>query len=95
MSSGKHIQYTGITRTGNSRVRTLLVEATKGIKRSNPYKKFWRISSRQQGKSPEIIAYTDRRTKQIKRRKQNFECNRCNCSRSKRACPLRMGNDDK
>jgi len=76
VSTGKHIQYTGITKTGNSRVRTLLVEATKGIKRSNPYSKSWRISSRQQGQSPEIIAYADRGTKRIKKRMQNLESNR-------------------
>ncbi len=77
VSSGKHMHYTGITKTGNSRVRTLLVEATKGIKRSNPYHKSWSITSRQQGQSPEIIAYADRGTKSIKKRMQNLEF-RCN-----------------
>ena len=65
-SSGKHTRYTGITKTGNSRIRMLLIEATKGIGRSNPFSKSWRIKRRQLEKAPEIVAYADRGTKRIK-----------------------------
>ena len=43
-SSGKQTRYTGITKTGNSRIRMLLIEATKGIGRSSPFSKSWRIN---------------------------------------------------
>jgi transposase len=65
-SSGKQTKYTGITKTGNSRVRFLLVEATKGIRRASPFSKSWRIKKRQLEKSPEIVAYADKGTKRIK-----------------------------
>lgn len=74
-SSGKTVRYTGITKTGNSRLRLLLIEATKAIKKSNPYKKSKRIKERQAGQSPEVIAYADKGTKRIKAKMKNMECN--------------------
>ncbi len=72
-SSGKTVKYTGITKTGNSRLRLLLVEAVKGIKRSNPYNKSKRIKERQMGQSPEVIAYADKGTKRIKAKMKSME----------------------
>ena len=72
-SSGKTVKYTGITKTGNSRLRLLLVEAVKGIKRSNPYNKSKRIKERQAGQSPEVIAYADKGTKRIKAKMKSLE----------------------
>lgn len=74
-SSGKAVRYTGITKTGNSRLRLLLVEATKAIKRSNPYNKSKRIKLRQAGQSPEVIAYADKGTRRIKAKMKNMEGN--------------------
>lgn len=74
-SSGKTVKYTGITKTGNTRLRLLLVEATKAIKRSNPYKKSKRIKERQAGQSPEVIAYADKGSKRIKAKMKNMEGN--------------------
>ncbi len=74
-SSGKTVKYTGITKTGNTRLRLLLVEATKAIKRSNPYNKSKRIKERQAGQSPEVIAYADKGSKRIKAKMKNMEGN--------------------
>lgn len=65
-SSGQRQRYTTLTKTGNARVRTLLIEATKGIKRSSIYNKSNRLIERQTGQSPEIIAYADKCRKRIK-----------------------------
>lgn len=72
-SSGKKVKFTSITKTGNTRIRLLLVEAAKAIKRSNPFKKSKRIKARQAGQSPEVIAYADKGTKRIKSKMKNME----------------------
>ena len=72
-SSGKKVQYTPITKTGNSRIRLLMVEGTKAIKRSNPYNKSKRIKERQAGQNPSVIAYADKATKRIKTKMKNME----------------------
>ena len=72
-SSGQRQRYTAITKTGNSRVRKLLVEATKGIKRASVYNKSARILERQTGQSPEIIAYADKCRQRIKHKMTNLE----------------------
>jgi transposase len=72
-SSGKTIRFTGITKTGNSRLRLLLIEAVKAIKRSSPYNKSKRIKERQMGQSPEVIAYADKGTKRIKAKMKSME----------------------
>ena len=53
---------------GNSRVRLVLTEAAKAIKRSNPSNKSKRILERQKGQSSEIIAYADRGSKRIRQK---------------------------
>lgn len=72
-SSGQRIQYDRITKSGNSRLRLLLVEAAKGIKNSDPYKKSKRILVRQKGQSPEVIAYADKGSKRIKALMRHLE----------------------
>lgn len=72
-SSGQRIQYNRITKSGNTRLRLLLIEAAKGIKNSNPYKKSKRILMRQKGQSPETIAYADKGSKRIKALMRHLE----------------------
>ena len=72
-SSGQRQRYTAITKTGNSRVRKLLVEATKGIKRASIYNKSARLLERQTGQSPEVIAYADKCRQRIKHKMTNLE----------------------
>ncbi|MGN1189675.1 MAG: IS110 family transposase [Candidatus Ornithospirochaeta sp.] len=73
-SSGKTVRYGGITKCGNSRLRLLLIEAVKGIKRSNPYsRKSKRLLLRQQGQSPAVIAYADKGSKRIKQKMTSLE----------------------
>ena len=74
-SSGKTKKYGGITKCGNSRLRLLLTEATKGIKRSNPYTKSKRLLLRQQGQNPSVIAYADKGSKRIKQKIAKLEKN--------------------
>ena len=63
---------TSITKAGNSRVRTLLSEAAKSIKKSTG-SKTKEIKRRQAGASPGVIAYADRGTKRIKSRIHSLE----------------------
>ncbi len=72
-SSGQRQHYTAITKTGNARVRTLLIEATKGIKRSSLNNKSKKLKARQTGQSPEIIAYADKCRKRIKGKMNHLE----------------------
>ena len=74
-SSGKTQRYGSITKCGNSRLRLLLTEATKGIKRSSPYKKSKRLLLRQQGQAPSVIAYADKGSKRIKQKIAKLERN--------------------
>ena len=67
-SSGQKKRIGSITKEGNSRVRLVLTEAAKAIKRSNPFNKSKRILERQKGQSPEIIAYADRGSKRIRQK---------------------------
>ncbi len=72
-SSGQRRRYMAITKTGNSRVRKLIVEATKGIKRTSIYNKSARLVERQTGQSPEVIAYADKCRRRIKHKMTNLE----------------------
>ncbi len=71
-SSGLKTRMTSITKAGNSRVRTLLSEAAKSIKKSTG-SKTKEIKRRQAGASPGVIAYADRGTKRIKSRIHSLE----------------------
>ena len=53
----------------------MLTEATKGIKRSNTYKKSKRLLLRQQEQAPSVIAYADKGSKRIKQKIAKLERN--------------------
>ena len=73
-SSGKRKTMLPLTKAGNCRVRTLLCESAKAIKRTNPYgQKSGRILERQKNASPEIVAYADNATKRIRTKMKNLE----------------------
>ena len=73
-SSGKRKTMLPLTKAGNCRVRTLLCESAKAIKRTNPYgQKSGRILERQKNASPEIVAYADKATKRIRTKMKNLE----------------------
>ena len=59
-SSGNHIIRTGISKTGNVHLRTLLIEASKGICKGAIGQKSKELRSRQLGNSAEVIAYADK-----------------------------------
>ena len=73
-SSGKRKTMLPLTKAGNCRVRTLLCESAKAIKRTNPYgQKSGRILERQKNASPEIVSYADKATKRIRTKMKNLE----------------------
>ena len=73
-SGGKRKTMLPLTKAGNCRVRTLLCESSKAIKRTNPYgQKSGRILERQKNASPEIVAYADKATKRIRTKMKNLE----------------------
>ena len=59
-SSGEKISRTGITKAGNSRLRTLLIEAATGICKGKVGHKSKALCARQAGNPAEVIAYADR-----------------------------------
>jgi transposase len=72
-SSGKTKQMLGLTKAGNCRVRALLCESAKAIKRTNPYgEKSKRILERQKNASLEVIAYADKATRRIQTKMKKF-----------------------
>lgn len=72
-SSGQRQRYTSITKCGNSRLRLLLTEAAKSIKKSSRYGKSKRIVLRQKGQSPAVIAYADKGSKRIRAKMRSLE----------------------
>ena len=59
-SSGEKISRTGITKAGNSRLRTLLIEAATGICKGRVGHKSKALCARQAGNPEKVIAYADR-----------------------------------
>lgn len=73
-SSGRTKRMLGLTKAGNCRVRALLCESAKAIKRTNPYgEKSRRIVEGQRNASPEVIAYADKATRRIRTKMKNME----------------------
>lgn len=73
-SSGGTKRMLGLTKAGNCRIRALLCESAKAIKRTNPYgEKSKRILERQKNASPEVIAYADKATRRIRTKMKNME----------------------
>ena len=59
-SSAEHIRRLGITKSGNSHLRRLLIEAAGGICKGNVGYKSKDLKSRQNGNSADVISYADR-----------------------------------
>ena len=69
-SSGLSTQNLGITKTGNTNLRRLLIEAAQAVSHSLVNgKKSLRILARQKGMDPSIVAYADRAIVRIKRKR--------------------------
>ena len=71
-SSGTHISRTGISKTGNAHIRTLLTEASRGICKGAVGQKSKELRSRQQGNSAEVIAYADKANTRLRSRYYRF-----------------------
>ena len=65
-SSSTSINRTGISKAGNTHLRTLLIEASKGICKGRVGSKSKELCSRQNGQSAEIIAYADRANERLR-----------------------------
>lgn len=66
-SDEKRKQY-GITKAGNSHLRRLLVEAAQGYTRGAIGHKSIALKKRQEGNTPQVIAYADRANERLRRR---------------------------
>lgn len=67
-SSGENQTRLGITKAGNRHVRTLLIEAAQSYTRGKVGYKSKGIKARQEGNSPEVIAYADRANERLRRK---------------------------
>jgi len=67
-SSGEKQRRTGITKAGNSHLRRLLVEAANSYSRGAIGKKGATLKARQNGNSPEAIAYADKANERLQRK---------------------------
>lgn len=67
-SSGDYRNRLGITKAGNSLLRRLLVEAAQCYSRGVAGKKSKTIKQRQQGNSPEVIAYADKANERLRKK---------------------------
>lgn len=67
-SSGEKQVRTGITKAGNSHLRRLLVEAAQSYSRGAVGKKGTTLKARQNGNTPEVIAYADKANERLQRK---------------------------
>ncbi len=67
-SSGDGQKKYGITKAGNSHLRRLLVEAAQAYTRGNIGHKSIALKQRQQGNTPQVIAYADKANERLRRR---------------------------
>ena len=67
-SSGEHIHRTGVSKAGNSHLRSLLVEASQTICKGKIGYKSKALRARQAGCPAEVIAYADRANERLRRR---------------------------
>jgi transposase len=67
-SSGDRQRHTGITKAGNSHVRRLLVESAQSYTRGAVGYKSAALKRRQDGNTPEIIAYADKANERLRRK---------------------------
>lgn len=67
-SSSDNINRLSITKAGNSHVRKLLIEASKGICKGAVGHKSKDLKARQSGNPPEMIAYADKANERLRRK---------------------------
>ena len=67
-SSGEGQDRLGITKAGNRHLRMLLVEAAQSYGRGRPRYKSRELKKRQEGNSPEVIAYADKANERLRRK---------------------------
>ncbi len=67
-SSADNVNRYSITKAGNSHVRRLMVEAAQSYTRGSIGHKSIALKQRQQGNSPEVIAYADKANERLRRR---------------------------
>ena len=67
-SSSDNINRLSITKAGNSHVRKLLVEASKGICKGAVGHKSKDLKARQSGNLPEVVAYADKANERLRRK---------------------------
>lgn len=67
-SSGESQKRLGITKAGNVHVRTLLVEAAQSFSRGKVGHKSVVLQKRQEGNTPEVIAFADRANERLRRK---------------------------
>lgn len=67
-SSGEKQRRVGITKTGNSHVRKLLVEAAQSYTRGKAGNKSLNLKRRQAGNTPQVIAYADKANERLRRK---------------------------
>ena len=67
-SSAESINRLGITKAGNSHLRRLLIEASKGICKGQIGHKSKDLKARQAGNEPEVIAYADKANERLRRK---------------------------
>ena len=67
-SSGESIRRTGITKSGNSHIRKLLIESAQCYSRGAVGAKSKALLNRQAGNDPKVIAYADKANERLKRK---------------------------
>lgn len=67
-SSSESVNRLGITKAGNTHVRRLLVEAAQSYARGQVGFKSTALKKRQEGNTPEVIAYADRANERLRRK---------------------------
>lgn len=67
-SSADNVNRYSITKAGNSHLRRVMVEAAQSYTRGNIGHKSIALKQRQQGNSPEVIAYADKANERLRRR---------------------------
>ena len=90
-SSGLSSQTLGITKAGNKHLRCLLIEAAQAMSRSQICgKKSLRLLARQKDMNPLVVAYADRATERIKRRRSSMIFRGVNCNKATTAAAREM-----
>ena len=90
-SSGLSSQNLGITKAGNGNLRRLLIEASQAQGHSLKCgKKSLRILARQKGMDPSIVAYADRATARVKRKRSTMIIRGVNVNKATTAAAREM-----